>query len=189
MRQAYDYWQDQPGNCYARRGRPASTPRGQRHRTATHPDARPRKPPRLARTDAGTTTERRNAAETGLRAMLQIAAATAEEFYRRRASRGRPNDFAEAGRRHCWQWRRRLVPLAFGGPLTGSESTRRSSSSNVATPTGDASIPGESRPTLGALHPPRPAGWTIVRANAGASPKYAWTVSYLGRATVSDCRT
>jgi len=53
----------------------------------------------------------------------------------------------------------------------------------------DVSVPGERSATGGALLLPRLAGWTIERRAAGANPTAPATVSYLGRATVSDCRT
>lgn len=47
----------------------------------------------------------------------------------------------------------------------------------VFTPICDASIPGESRQTRGALHTPRPAGWTIVSEHRGRTHRLPSTTT------------
>ena len=134
---------------------------------AVHPLQRTPTAERASRGSPGRTTARRRNVATRPKPasvlLLQIAAATAEVLSRRcasgRRSTGRlgkpslrrpPGDGAAA-----------LFHSRSGFPLR-DPNLQDGRVGKVTTPTGDSSVPGESRPTLGALHLPRLAGWTIV---------------------------
>jgi len=83
---------------------------------------------------------------------------------------------------------RRNFPLAFGCPLAGSESTRLSRVVRKLHRSATFQFRASTARARRALLLPRLTGWTIADGSSWANPIEAAAVSYLGRATVSDCQ-